>query len=93
MFFDAFWAFYFSEQIKNSCEILSIGYRETKQFERSLFYYVRYAEEKEKLINVEGAKELAQKESKMEFEKQEQKMKAEQKEERRSCAASFCSFC
>lgn len=70
------------EQIKNACEILSYGYRETKQFEKSLFYYTRYAEEKEKMINVEGAKELAQKESKMEFDKQKEKMNAEQKEER-----------
>lgn len=70
------------EQIKNSCEILSNGYRETKQFEKSLFYYTRYSEAKDKLTNVEGAKKLVQEESRMIFEKQEQQLKAEQDKER-----------
>ncbi|TAL58900.1 MAG: tetratricopeptide repeat protein [Bacteroidetes bacterium] len=67
-----------AEQIQNACEYLSGNYYDLKQFEKSLFYYKRYVEEKDKLINVEGAKKLVQEESRMEFEKKAQLLKAEQ---------------
>lgn len=67
-----------AEQIRNACEYLSSNYYDLKQFEKSLFYHKRYVEEKDKLINVEGAKKLVEKESRMEFEKKAQLLKAEQ---------------
>ena len=70
------------EQKKNSCEVLSYDYRELKQFEKSLFYYTRYTEEKDKLINVEGAKKLVQKEASLEYSKKEQEIKLAQERER-----------
>ena len=67
-----------AEQIMNACEYLSGNNKDLKNFEKSLFYYKRYIEEKDKLTNVEGAKKLVQEESRMEFEKKEQLLKAEQ---------------
>lgn len=67
-----------AEQIQNASEYLSGNYYDLKQFEKSLFYYKRYVTEKEKLINVDGAKRLVQEESRLEFEKKEQQLKLEQ---------------
>lgn len=70
-----------AEQIQNACEYLSSNYYQMKQFEKSLFYYKRYIAEKDKLLNVEGAKKLVQEESRMEFEKKEQQLKLEQEKQ------------
>jgi tetratricopeptide (TPR) repeat protein len=67
-----------AEQIKNASEILSGDYFDLKQFEKSLYYYKKYTAEKDTLTNVEGAKNLVQKESQMEFEKREQQLKFDQ---------------
>jgi serine phosphatase RsbU (regulator of sigma subunit) len=65
-------------QTQNACEYLSSNYYNLKQFEKSLFYFKRYVEEKDKLTNVDGAKKLVQEESRLEFEKKEQQLKLEQ---------------
>ncbi len=67
-----------AEQTQYACEYLSSSYYDLKQFEKSLFYYKRYVEQKDKLTNVDGAKKLVQEESRLEFEKKEQLLKAEQ---------------